>query len=169
MNARATVRRSRVNPAPKNDEEFCKVAADRLEVTLPYWQLFYHAVWATWQREPLLVLAIEPVAHGLIRNKALELGAKVFAVNGMEDHVHLIVAVPPKIALALFIGQVKGATTARLNRSGGKHPFAWQDEYSVHSLDAKRLPYHVAYVQNQKTHHSQHSVIPALERTGKTD
>jgi putative transposase len=113
---------------------------------------------------------VESIAHGLIRDKALELEAKVFAVNGMEDHVHLIVAVPPKLSLAVFIGQVKGASSARLNQSGRpRGHFSWQDEYAVFSLDAKRLPHHVAYVQNQKAHHGGNSVIPALERTGETE
>ena len=135
---------------------------------MPYWQLFYQAVWATFGREPLLGPEIEPVAHGLIRDKALELGAKVFAVNGMEDHVHLVASVPPKLALSFFLGQVKGASSARLNQSGRlRGRFSWQDEYYVCSLDAKRLPNHISYVQNQKDHHARATVIPALERTGE--
>jgi REP element-mobilizing transposase RayT len=136
---------------------------------MPYWQLYYHAVWATRFRERLLSEGIEPLAHRLIREKAIEMGAVVFAVNGMEDHVHVVLSMPPKLAPAFFIGQVKGASSARLNRSGlFNSPFAWQDEYAVFSFDAKRLPRHVAYVENQKAHHSQATVIPALERTGET-
>jgi putative transposase len=136
---------------------------------MPYWQLFYHAVWATRCREPLLGHRIEPVAHDLIRNKALELKAIVFALNGMEDHIHLVISIPPKLAPAFFIGQVKGSSSARLNQSGllGR-PFFWQDEYAVFSLDAKRLPHHVAYVANQKVHHARATMIPALEHTGES-
>ena len=47
----------------------------------------------------------------------------------------------------------------------GEGSLFWQDEYGVFSFDAKRLPNYVAYVENQKTHHAQHSVIPILERT----
>ncbi len=138
------------------------------ETVVPYWQLFYHAVWATRYRERLLGPEIEPFAHGLIRDKALELKAVIHALNGMEDHVHLVISIPPKLAPAFFIGQVKGATSARLNQSGRlDRPFFWQDEYAVFSLDAKRLPHHVAYVDNQKTYHARATVIPALERTGE--
>jgi putative transposase len=137
------------------------------EIGLPYWQLFYHAVWSTRFRERLLEPVVEPVAYELIQGKAMALGAKVFALNGMEDHVHLVVAIPPKLAPAFFIGQVKGSSSTRLNKSGlFNRPFSWQDEYAVFSLDAKRLRYHVAYVQNQKVHHARSTVIPALERTG---
>jgi putative transposase len=135
---------------------------------MPYWQLFYHAVWATQFRERVLGPEVEPFVHCLIREKALEMGAVVHSLNGMEDHVNLVDSLPPKIAPAVFVGQVKGASSTRLNQSRrlDRH-FFWQDEYSIFSLDAKRLPHHVAYVENQKLHHARSTVIPALERTGE--
>ena len=134
---------------------------------MPYWQLFYHAVWATRFRERVLGPEVESFVHCLIREKALELGAVVHSLNGMEDHVHLVVSLPPKIAPAFFVGQVKGASSTRLNQSRRlDRQFFWQDEYSIFSLDAKRLPHHVAYVENQKLHHARSTLIPALEKTG---
>lgn len=86
----------------------------------------------------------------------------------MEDHVHLVVAVPPKVSLAIFIGQVKGASSARLNQSGRlKRTFYWQDEYAVLSLSAKGLPRLISYVEDQKVHHARATLIPALERMGE--
>ena len=105
------------------------------------------------------------MVHNYLRVKALGLEAKVFAVNGTEDHVHMVVAIPPKLAVATFIGQVKAVASAKLNQFAGDGSLFWQDEYGVFSFDAKRLPNYVAYVENQKTHHAQHSVIPILERT----
>ena len=59
---------------------------------MPYWKLFYHAVWATRFRERVILPEIEPAIHDLLRSKAVGLGATVFALNGMEDHVHLVVS-----------------------------------------------------------------------------
>jgi putative transposase len=135
---------------------------------MPYWRLFYHAIWATWHRERLIVPEVEPVIHDLLRSKAVGLGATVFALNGMEDHVHLVISVPPKLALSEFIGKVKGSTSTRFNKSGMMNrPLRWQEEYAVLSFDAKRLPQYVAYVQNQKAHHARAELIPLLERTGE--
>ena len=112
---------------------------------MPYWQLFYHAIWATRGREPLISAEVESVIHGLLRGKAVGLGAEVFALNGMEDHVHLVVAIPPKLSVARFIGKVKGATSTRFNKAGLlNRPFFWQEEYAVLSFDRKRLPRYVA-------------------------
>ena len=57
---------------------------------MPYWQLFYHIVWSTKNREPLLTPEIEPIIYGYLRAKAIGLGAVVFALNGVLDHVHLV-------------------------------------------------------------------------------
>ena len=133
---------------------------------MPYWQLFYHIVWTTKNREPLLTPEIESTMHDLLRGKATGLGATGFALNGMADHIHLIVTIPPQFAVSKFIGQVKGAASARINKSAKlSQPFAWQEEYSVFSFDKKRLPNHVAYVERQKEHHTQGTTIPFLERT----
>lgn len=132
---------------------------------MPYWQLFYHIIWSTKNREPILIPEIEPIIHDLLRTKAIGLGATVFAVNGWIDHVHMVAAVPPKIALATFIGQIKGVAATKFNKSGHpRGPLFWQAEYAVFSFDHKRLPNFIQYVEQQKTHHSSGSVIPVLER-----
>lgn len=98
---------------------------------MPFWQLFYHIVWATQGRQPLLTAQVESVVYGLLRSKATALGARVFALNGATDHVHMIAAVPPKLALATFIGQIKGVASARYNQSEGlAMPLYWQDGYA---------------------------------------
>ncbi len=132
---------------------------------MPYWQLFYHVVWATKNRLPLVTLEIEPQVYGLVRDKTSSLGGTVFAVNGMPDHVHLVAAIPPRISVAQFIGQVKGVSSAKFNQSGQRGtPLYWQEEYGVFSFDAKRLPNFVSYVERQKEHHNYATVIPVLER-----
>jgi hypothetical protein len=56
--------------------------------------------------------------------------------------------------------------STKLNKSRpDRLPFFWQDEYGAFSFDAKRLPNYVAYVNRQKEHHAQGTVIPILERT----
>ncbi|MGQ0602456.1 MAG: IS200/IS605 family transposase [Anaerolineales bacterium] len=132
---------------------------------MPYWQLFYHMVWSTKNRALLLTPEIEPMVYGFLRSKAIGLGATVFALNGLADHVHLVASVPPKIAVAKFIGQVKAVASTKFNKSDVRpEPLFWQEEYGVFSFDGKRLPNYVAYVERQKEHHAQNALIPILER-----
>ena len=132
---------------------------------MPFWRLYYHIVWSTKNRQPLLTADVEPAIYALLRNKALDLEASVYALNGYLDHVHLVVSIPPKIAVSKFVGQVKAVASVRFNQSGHPSaPFYWQEEYGVFSFDRKRLPNFVAYVEGQKEHHANSHVIPALER-----
>lgn len=102
---------------------------------MPYCQLFYHLVWSTKNRQPILTPDAEPIVHNFLRAKAIGLGATVFALNGIEDHVHLVVSIPPKIAVSKFVGQVKAVAATKFNKSTlGNHPLFWQNEYAAFSL-----------------------------------
>lgn len=132
---------------------------------MPYYQLFYHLVWATKNREPLLTPQVEPIIHNYVRTKAIGLGAIVFALNGIEDHVHVVASIPPRIAVATFVGQIKGVASTKFNKSyRDQPPFFWQEEYGAFSFDGKRLPNYIAYVERQKEHHANQRTIPILER-----
>jgi putative transposase len=134
---------------------------------MAYWRLFYHLVWATKNRVPLIPPELEPVIYDYLRAKAVGLDATVFAINGIADHVHCVVAIPPALAVASFVGQIKGVASAKVNTQLAKtgRRFAWQESYGAFSFDAKRLSYIVDYVENQKQHHAGQGLIPILERT----
>jgi REP element-mobilizing transposase RayT len=112
---------------------------------------------------PLLTPDVEPVIYEFLREQAESLEAKVFALNGVEDHVHMVVAIPPKIAVARFIGQVKAVASLQFNRLGLGRSFFWQEEYGVFSLSRQQLPACIAYVNRQKKHHAQGSTIALFE------
>ncbi len=132
---------------------------------MPYWQLFYHLIWSTKNRQPLLTRTIEDHVHGYLVSKAVGLRGVVYAIDGIEDHVHMVVSVPPAISVAKFVGQIKGVASTKINKSGiSSVRFEWQDEYGAFSFDAKRLPNYIAYVEHQKEHHAQRTTIPILER-----
>lgn len=133
---------------------------------MPYWRLFYHFVWGTKQREPLIGQGFEQRLYGVIAAKVIQLEGVVHAVGGTNDHVHLVVSVPPSIALSTFIGQVKGNSSHFVNqeiRAG--HRFAWQEGYGVVSFGERHLAWIVRYTHHQKRHHEQGSAIEYLERT----
>jgi putative transposase len=133
---------------------------------MPYWQLYYHIVWSTAERLPLLTPEVESEVHRYLRAKAQDLEGVVFAVNGMADHVHMVVSIPPKVAVAQFIGQVKAVASTKHNqRLATARLLAWQSESGVFSFDGKRLPNYIGYVERQKQHHAEGQTIPVLERT----
>jgi putative transposase len=129
-----------------------------------FWRLFYHFVWSTKNRQPLIGADVEASLHNVMAAKATKLGAIVHAVGGVEDHVHLAVSVPPKLSLSDFVSQVKGNSSHFANHELG-FPFAWQAEYGVVSFGGKQLDVVVKYVKNQRQHHLDKTTMAFLERT----
>ena len=82
---------------------------------MPYWKLYYHFVFGTKDRLPLITSTLEPELYRVMAGKAREMGGLVHALEGTEDHVHLAVSVPPKLAPAKFIGDVKGNCSYYVN------------------------------------------------------
>ena len=130
-----------------------------------YTELYYHFVWSTRGRAEFLTAELEPHVFRYIRHKCAEAGALAHALNGMPDHVHLAVTVPPRLALADFIHDIKGASSRFANDRLDNQVFYWQDGYGVLSFAKRDLPSVVAYIDGQKEHHRTGKLSPRMERT----
>ncbi|MBD2080842.1 IS200/IS605 family transposase [Leptolyngbya sp. FACHB-17] len=132
---------------------------------MPLWRLFYHLVWATEQRQPLITPPKEQALYKYIDDKTTSTGCHLYAIGGTDNHIHLIVAIPPKLAISAYVKQIKGASSHYLNHyvASEEMVFEWQKEYGVFSISEKLLKTAIAYVQNQKQHHADHMVIQRFE------
>ncbi|MCK6580246.1 MAG: IS200/IS605 family transposase [Anaerolineae bacterium] len=133
---------------------------------MAFWNLFYHVIWATRDRAPLLMPEVERVALGAIERKSNALQCPIHAINGAGDHVHVAVSIPPKIAVADWVRQIKGVSSREVNAAFPdlEIAFAWQNSYGVLSFGVKHLPIVTAYIVNQKAHHADHQLVDYLER-----
>ena len=131
---------------------------------MPYCQLHYHLVWATKNRAPLLTEPVRPTLYLELRRKSLELDAVVHAVGGIEDHVHMVVSLPPTMAVATFVGQIKGVSSFKMSRIVRPSRFAWQAEYGAFTIRHQEIDRTVSYVLNQEAHHRNGNVVEDLER-----
>jgi len=133
---------------------------------MSHWRLHYHLVWATYQREPQITAARGQLIRATLYAKARELGLTLHEVGGMEEHLHLVVSVPPSLAVADCVRHLKGATSRAVNRSRATAaPFRRQDSYGALTIGGRSLTAVIAYVRNQRQHHHTDTTIPAYERT----
>ncbi len=137
---------------------------------MAYWRLHYHLVWATYQRAPLLTEQVEKEIYGAVIGKARELGVIMHAIGGLEDHIHVVASIPPKIAVADCIRLFKGASSHHVNHqpAAGSN-FGWQDGYGALTFGDAAMSDIVAYVRNQKEHHCCKTTRPAFERMSVED
>ena len=120
---------------------------------MPYWRYYFHFVWAVKGRQPLITDTVEALLFPAIANKVRELGGQCIAVNGTEDHIHLVTTVPPRISTADFVGQVKGSSSYIVSNHLDTD-FSWQAGYGGLSFGERDLKAVTHYVQNQKIHHA---------------
>jgi len=130
---------------------------------MPYWRLFYHIVWATKNRLALIDPGWEQDLYGYIRGKATALECIPHAIGGMPDHMHVAISIPPKLAVATLIGQLKGASSHHVNENYAGGSFLWQAEYGVFSFSEKSLSAIIDYINNQKKHHADNTLNLTME------
>ncbi len=83
---------------------------------MPRWICYYHLVWSTRNREPLLIPPIELVVYAVIERESAKMDSPVLAIGGIEDHVHVAVMIRPRIAVATWVRQIKGVSAHEVNR-----------------------------------------------------
>ena len=131
---------------------------------MSFWRTYYHLVWATKDEEPIIHPARESQLTALLIRKANELGVRIYAVGVMPDHVHLIAAIPPRMAVADVIKHLKGFASFAFGKG-----FAWQRGYGAMTFGEGQRPQAVAYVQNQQQLHAQGATNRWLERYNEYD
>jgi len=87
----------------------------------------------------------------------------------MPDHLHLLVSLPPTIAISTFVGQVKGATAHEINSTVGEKMIIWQEGYGALTLRGSDLEKVARYVNNQPKIHASRGKVSVLEMTISPD
>jgi putative transposase len=133
-------------------------------VRRPSTQVFVHAIWATWDRVPLLSGELKAAVYACIQAECTALSAEVLAIGGVEDHVHLLVRMPTTLSVASLVKQVKGVSshlvTHKLVYEDG---FRWQGAYSAFSVSTSDVPRIRDYILRQEQHHQDQTLQDDLE------
>ena len=135
----------------------------------PYTELFYHLVWATWDRLPLISPDAEPRLYGAIQSKLRELRGIPIAIGGTDNHVHCLCMMHPTISIAYLVQQAKGASSHLMTYELGLQEFKWQGAYGAFTLGRDAVPTVRAYCLDQKRHHTAGDTWPEWEEVWMTD
>ena len=132
---------------------------------MTYWRLHYHLIWSTFERQPLLIGEREKVFYGVLYNKAKELGIKIHSAGNVDDHAHVVCSIPPRLAVAEAVRQLKGASAFAINKmNDGTEKFQWQAGYGALSVSERNLEEVMAYAAKQKEHHRDDKIVTIYER-----
>jgi REP element-mobilizing transposase RayT len=131
-----------------------------------FYKLFYHVIWRTKFSEPTITKQIESVLFPFLKNKAKRFGCYIHEIDGIPDHVHAAITIPPAASVSDIIGKLKGSSSYFLNKELGiTSSFSWQDGFGIFSFSENDLQGIVEYIRNQKHHHKIGSLKEFLEKT----
>lgn len=127
-------------------------------------QLYYHFVWATHERQPLLVAELRPELLRIQAEEIAQRGGILIRQNCVADHMHLLVRLTPNVLVSDFIGQVKGASCYRFNHEvNPRLRLKWQEGYAVLTLREEEVAKVARYIDNQERLHQQRKLSRVLE------
>lgn len=123
-----------------------------------YRQIFYHIVFGTKQRSPVINEKNESELYryiwGILKNK----NCKLYRINGMPDHIHIFCDLHPSVSLSNLIKDIKVATNLWMKESGLFPEFdGWQEGYGAFTSSVKEKETTINYIKNQKEHHKHES------------
>ena len=139
-----------------------------------YSEINLHFIWHVKDSNPVIRDEIEMHLHRctsnvnspFLKGKAAQTpGVCVHEIGGTDDHVHLVVSVPPTLQPSEWVGELKGASSHYINHEiADRQVLQWQSGYGVVSFGRKDLPWVQAYVRNQRERHSSNGAKDRLER-----
>ena len=116
--------------------------------------LFTHIVFSTKGRARLIVPDLKPELHAYLGGLTRELKGKALAIHGMEEHVHLLVSLPPTISVSDALRFIKANSCKWVHAKWPQRStFAWQLGYGAFSVSQSNVPEVVDYIRNQEEHH----------------
>ncbi len=78
------------------------------------WHCSYHIIWTPKYRYRILKGKIKSEVEHCIRSFSQQKRCEIEELNIQEDHVHLLIKVPPKISISSIVGILKGRTAIRI-------------------------------------------------------
>jgi putative transposase len=120
-----------------------------------YTQNAIHIVFSTKDRAKLIPKEFQPLLWSYAAGICKQEKIFVHAIGGIDDHIRLLIEIPPILALAKAVNALKSNSSRWANEEG--FPFAWQQGYAALSVSASNVPAVVRYIQNQESHHKKMS------------
>ncbi len=119
-----------------------------------YTQLNYHVVFATKRRRRIIAKAYQEHLYNYIGGIVVGFDGILDSIGGIEDHVHLLVHIPAKIAVSDAIRSIKSNSSRWFNEQNwNADVFEWQKGYGAFTVSYSQMERVRAYIENQEAHH----------------
>lgn len=120
----------------------------------------YHIIWGTKNRRKWMTAGLEDEIKQILHDIARENGFSIEHIEiGLDDHIHLLVAAPPKLSVTVIVKCLKGTSSFRLFRlhpelkkvywnTSDRH--IWSPSYFVESIGTTNADAVAKYIDDQR-------------------
>lgn len=119
-----------------------------------YSQLYIQIVFAVKGRQNLISKKWKDEVYKYITGIITNQKQKLIVINGMPDHIHILVGIKPNISLSDLVRDIKSSSSKYINEQkwvNGK--FEWQTGFGAFSYGHSQLSNVIKYIENQEEHH----------------
>ena len=113
-----------------------------------------HIVFSTKERKPWIDAVNEPELHAYICGICRHLDCPVIKINGVEDHIHVLLSLGRTISVSKLIAEIKSNSSRWIKTKDRQFcEFSWQDGYGAFSVSRSQINGAIKYIEKQKEHH----------------
>ena len=96
---------------------------------------------------------------------------RLYQINGIEDHIHILLDLHPSVALANFVQSLKRSSSLWLQNQYEKFPHfrCWSEGYAAFTYSYSDRHTLINYIKNQQEHHAHESTKDELMRILETN
>jgi REP element-mobilizing transposase RayT len=119
-------------------------------------RLYYHLVWTTEKREPLLDAKAARFLSRFLRAIASRYRARVLAMGAVRTHVHVLLAASPQTDFPKLICQLKGGSSTIWNKDYSMEAgwrLRWSAGYGLSTVGRRQVESVRGYLRAQPFHH----------------
>jgi REP element-mobilizing transposase RayT len=123
-------------------------------------KIYIQIVFAVKYRKSMIDKSWREELHKYICGVANGNNQKVYAIGGVEDHIHILIRLRPNICIADLVRDIKACSTKWINERGfvKGNKFSWQVGYGVFSYSESHLENVIRYINNQEQHHQKQNL-----------
>lgn len=119
-----------------------------------YTQIHLHLIFAVKYRTGIIQKAWKDELYKYITGIIQGNNHKLIIINGMSDHIHILVGVRPNQSISDLLQDIKGSSSKWINEKGFvKGKFEWQEGYAAFSYGKSQIKDVIKYIENQEEHH----------------
>ncbi|GAB3222445.1 IS200/IS605 family transposase [Spirosoma arcticum] len=130
-----------------------------------YTQIHLQLVFAVKHRTAVIAPIWKYDLYGYMTGVIHNHGHKLLVINGMPDHVHILIGMRPTQSLSDLMQQLKQDSSKWINDNRlTRSRFAWQEGYGAFSYSKSQLPVVIKYIENQENHHRTRTFLDEYRR-----